>query len=252
MILIIGSNHDDVLYFESLLKSPKEELILNKYKALVGSISSMNVMVVQDVYTSYISSLLVSHLLSKYEINIVINVGRCAAVSGDIKIGDIAISDSTFFGDVDQISAVKGTVLGQIPNYPQLFKSDLEAITLIKECLSNIFVGQYSSATFISSSFFRQNKEMIKNILENEYIQSINKNVVLDGECSGVALACYLHNIPFIAIKVCEANVGEYTSLENYLLSLELYNVIGKVVLAFINEISRKDVNRLQGGIINE
>ena len=37
MILIIGSNHDDVLYYESLLSSPKEETILSKYHVLIGT-----------------------------------------------------------------------------------------------------------------------------------------------------------------------------------------------------------------------
>ena len=35
MILIIGSNHDDVLYYESLLTNPEEVVILDKYHALL-------------------------------------------------------------------------------------------------------------------------------------------------------------------------------------------------------------------------
>lgn len=245
MILIIGSNHDDVLYFESILKNPREEVILNKHKLVIGSLSSMDVIVIQDIYTSYVSSLVTSFICSKYDISMIINVGRCEIARGNLQIGDIAICDSAFFGDVDQLSAVKGTVLGQIPNYPQLFTTDLEAVATLSKCLERVFDGEYALATIVSSSFFRQNKEMVRNIMENEYVQSLNKNVVIDGECSGIALASYLHKVPFVSIKVCEANVGEYTSLENYILALDLYSNIGKAVTAFINEISRKDVKRI-------
>ena len=49
MILIVGSNHDDVIYFQSALKDAKEEIILNKYRAYIGTILNQNVMVLQDV-----------------------------------------------------------------------------------------------------------------------------------------------------------------------------------------------------------
>ena len=62
MILIVGSNHDDVIYFQSALKDAKEEIILNKYRAYIGTILNQNVMVLQDVYTSYVSSALLTHI----------------------------------------------------------------------------------------------------------------------------------------------------------------------------------------------
>ena len=52
MILIVGSNRDDVLYFQSSLKDVKEEIILNKYRAFTGTIFNQNIIVLQDVYTS--------------------------------------------------------------------------------------------------------------------------------------------------------------------------------------------------------
>ena len=66
MILIVGSNHDDVIYFQSALKDAREEIILNKYRAYIGTILNQNVMVLQDVYTSYVSGAILTHIIEKY------------------------------------------------------------------------------------------------------------------------------------------------------------------------------------------
>ena len=246
MILIIGSNHDDVLYYESLLSSPKEETILSKYHILFGTISSQEVMILQDVYTSYVSSMIVTYLIDHYFISLVINVGRCEAIS-DLKVGDIALSENIVFGDVDQIAAVKGTTLGQIPGYQRSFAIQSNMIRNMYSSLEKIVDKKCVSATFISSSFFRQSKEQVGDIAKDEYIMSLNKNIVLDGESAGLALACQLNRVPFIAVKVVEAKAGNYTSLEDYLLILREYASLGKAITNFIGEISRTDIVRMGG-----
>ena len=244
MILIVGSNHDDVLYYETVLKGAKEVEILNRYHALVGTIFTQEVMVLQDIYTSFVSSTVAMYILDKYFISAIINVGRCSILRGDLRIGDIALSESVMFGDVDQIANVKGTRLGQIPGYPLSFNTDLKMINNMNKALETLFNERHANATFISSSFFRQNKEDVVNLSEDEYIQSLNNNIVLDGESAGFALAGYLHNTPFISVKIIEAKGGNYTSLEDYLSILRQYGSLGKAVVAFIGEISRTDIVR--------
>ena len=117
MILIIGSNHDDVIYFQSALKDAHEEIILNKYRAQVGTILNQSIMVLQDVYTSYVSSALITYIVEKYYVLMVFCVGTCYAQSKNLKVGSIAVSEFSTFGDVDQINKIKGTGLGQIDRY---------------------------------------------------------------------------------------------------------------------------------------
>ncbi len=246
MILIVGSNRDDVLYYESIVKDAKEVDILSRYHVLIGKIGSQEIIVLQDIYTSYVSSSVLCYLFEKYVIDMVIVVGRCSLLKGSGQIGDVSLCRYSMFGDVDQIAAVKGTLLGQIPNYPPYFTAYLDANNSMKKCLEETFDGQVFESTYISSSFFRQNKEEVKNLSENEYVSSLSGNIVLDGETAGVALACNLFDIPFISIKVVEANGGEYTSLENYLLALKQYGNAGKAVVNFIVEMARTDVNHLE------
>ena len=130
MIMIIGSQHDDILYFESIMSDKRTETILDKYTVTIGTIFNQSVVLVDQVKTNYISSILTLHLIEKYYVLMVYAVGTCFAQNKDLQVGDIAISEYATFGDVDQIKMIKGTGLGQIPGYPQLFVSNKELINV--------------------------------------------------------------------------------------------------------------------------
>ena len=244
MILIVGSNHDDVIYFQSALKDAKEEIILNKYRAYIGTILNQNVMVLQDVYTSYVSSALLTHIIEKYFVLMVFVVGTCFAQNKALKVGDIAISEMATFGDVDQIKMIKGTELGQIPGYPQLFYSHKELIKNMEEALNSVGANNFTLCTFMNSSYYRRDQQLIEELSMEDSIANRNKNTVLDGVTTGVALASHLFDIPFISVKVIEGQAGQKTSIDSYMKILEEYAVIGKAVTVCIGEISRNDVLR--------
>ena len=52
MFLIVGTSHDDILFYETSLKNKREEIILNRYKAQIGTINNQEVMLIHDIYTS--------------------------------------------------------------------------------------------------------------------------------------------------------------------------------------------------------
>ena len=63
MILIVGSQHDDILYFESVMSNKKTELILGQYTGTVGTIFNQGVVLVDQIKTNYVSSALILHLI---------------------------------------------------------------------------------------------------------------------------------------------------------------------------------------------
>ena len=66
MIMIIGSQHDDILYFESIMSNKRTETVLDKYTVTIGTIFNQSVVLVDQVKTNYISSILTLHLIEKY------------------------------------------------------------------------------------------------------------------------------------------------------------------------------------------
>ena len=77
MIVVLGASNDDVLYFDRVLLNRKEELILNKFKASTGTIFNQEVLVISGLYSSALTSAVVTYILQKHYIDLVICVGRC-------------------------------------------------------------------------------------------------------------------------------------------------------------------------------
>ena len=85
MILILGSTHDDILYFESVMTNKKEEKIFDRYSLIFGTIFNQEVVVAYDLHTSYISTFITAYIIQKYFIVLVFVVGRCIAYSKKIQ-----------------------------------------------------------------------------------------------------------------------------------------------------------------------
>ena len=116
MIMIMGSQHDDILYFESVMTNKKEETVLGKFKVTTGTIFNQAVLVVDGIKTNYLSSALTLYLVEKYFVILVLVVGRCISFSEDIKPLEIAISKNVIAGDVDQVNE-ENVKMGQIPGF---------------------------------------------------------------------------------------------------------------------------------------
>ena len=241
MILIIGSTHDDILYFESVMTNKREEKILNTYPLIFGSIFNQEVVVTYDIYTSYISSFVASYIMQNYFIVLVFVVGKCVSFSKDVKPGEIAVSKRVILGDVDQVKEAN-VKLGQIPHLPRSLESSDEVIGYISAALEKRSFARYSIATFISSNRILDNSESIKPLLMNEYVLGHKSNIVFDCVSGGVFLASTLYNIPVVAIKVSEKQVDEPSTAENYIAVLKQYSSVGRAVVTCIGDIGRNDI----------
>ena len=244
MILIMGSSHDDIVYFESIIKNKKEEIILNKYKATVGTIFNQAVMLLADVYTSYLSSVLATYIIDKYFVLLVFVVGKCQGGSKDLKLGDIAISRRIVFGDVNQTN-IGSTQLCQIPNLPRVYDVQQDVLQTLETALSNRTYARFVEANYVSSNVFYKNEEELKYIKEGDNVLGFTESIVYDSESGGIALAGLLSNIPVIVIKAVGSFVGKKSTTDDYLLVLKQYASIGRAVVSTIGEFSRNDVVRM-------
>ena len=245
MILIIGSSHDDIIYFESIVKNKKEEIVLNRFHATTGTIFNQNVMILNDVYSSYLSSAVATYLIQKYFVLLLFVVGKCQAATKDLKIGDIAISKRIMFGDVNLMD-IGSTQLCQIPNFPKVYDVQQDVLQTLATSLSNRTYSRFVEATFISSNVHYKNEEEMKYIKEGDNILGFNESVVIDSESGGIALAGHLTNIPVIAIKPVGSILGKKSTTDDYLQVLKQYASIGRAIVSTIGEFSRNDVIKVQ------
>ena len=241
MILIIGSTHDDILYFESVMTNKREEKILNYYPLVFGSIFNQEVVVAYNIYTSYISSFITSYIIQNYFVVLVFVVGKCVSYSPDVKPGEITVSKRVVLGDVDQVKEAN-VKLGQIPHLPRSLESSDEVIGYISTALEKRSFAHYSIATFISSNKILENSESIKPLMMDDFILGHKGHIVFDCLSGGAFLASTLYNIPALAIKVCEKQVDEPSTAENYIAVLKQYSSVGRAIVTCIGDIGRNDI----------
>lgn len=242
MILLLGSSHDDILYFETIMKNKVEcHPIFNRFPMIQGTIFNQNVMLVYGAYTSYITSALVEHIINESSPLIVISLGRCKSISDDLQNGDIVMSDSTIAIDVDQ-SEYKNVTTSQIPEFDQEYRTNLDIIHIMNKCFDKFIINNAYSASFMCSNKIIKSKEELTQLTPDGYMLGHKSHLVLDSESFGIVVPCLLNNIPFVAVKAVDSKIGEKSNIRNLVKTLDTYSIIGKVVTSFLGEIGRRDL----------
>ncbi|MBO7573982.1 MAG: hypothetical protein J6T25_04330 [Bacilli bacterium] len=247
MILIVGNQHDDILYFESVMSNKKEELILGKYPVTVGTIFNQGVVLVDQVKTNYVSSALILHLIEKYFIFLIFNVGRCIAFTHDVKPSEIAISKRVVAGDVDQINE-DNVKFGQIPGYEQVFVCQDDVIGYLTDAFEKRTFSKLNVCNYISTSVDYHRVNQVDHLKECEHLLGFANNVVFDNNSAGLALAADLKKVPFVSVKVIERYIDGDKNINTYLKALKEYTNIGKAVVTCIGDIGHNEVITEGGG----
>ena len=245
MILIVGSQHDDILYFESVMSNKKQEMILGQYPVTIGTIFNQGVVLVDQVKTNYVSSALVLHLIEKYFIFLIFNVGRCIAYTHDIKPLEIAISKRIVAGDVDQVNE-DNVKYAQIPGFEQVFVTQDDIIGYLSDAFEKRTYSKVKISNYISTSVEYHRPEQVNHLKECEHLLGFANNVVFDSNSAGLALAASLKKIAFISVKVVERYIDGTKDINTYLKALKEYTNIGKAVVTCIGDIGHNEV--IEGG----
>lgn len=245
MIAIVGSAHDDILYFESIMNNKKKEIIFNRFEVTIGMIFNQEVLLMCNLYTSVLSASIINYILSHHYINLVINVGKCISISKGIKDGDIVISHRVIDVNCD-LTEIQNVELGQIPGFNRVFDVQNDIITYLTAGVNKRTFTQSSLGTVLSSD--NLSEATLKFLQEKRAIFGEDQNLIFDSNSAGIALSCTLYDIPFIIAKVVEKSLNEKSDVDTYLKVLDSYIGLGKAVVSTIGDIGRKDI--LKGGYV--
>ena len=241
MIMIMGSQHDDILYFESVMSNKKEEVVFGKYKVTIGTIFNQAVLLVDGIKTNYHSSALTLYLVEKYFVILVLVVGRCVSYSPDIKPSEIAISKNIIAGDVDQINE-ENVKMGQIPGFEQVFECSKDVIGYLFNAFEKRTFSVYKTANYVSTSVDLHSSYQINSIREFDHVLGFENSVVFDCNSGGVAMAAAITRVPFVSVKVVERRIDDKNNIDTYLNALKEYVNIGKAIVTCIGDIGRNEV----------
>ena len=229
------------------MSNKKQELILGKYPVTVGTIFNQGVVLVDQIKTNYVSSALILHLIEKYFIFLIFNVGRCIAFTHDVKPSEIAISKRVVAGDVDQINE-DNVKFGQIPGYEQVFTCQDDVIGYLTDAFEKRTFSTLKVANYISTSVDYHRVNQVDHLKECEHLLGFANNVVFDSNSAGLALAADLKKVPFVSVKVIERYIDGDKNINTYLKALKEYTNIGKAVVTCIGDIGHNEVITEGGG----
>lgn len=244
MILIVGNNKDDILYFETRINDKKEEMVFNKYRVAIGTISNQPVMLLCEVYTNVLSGSLVSYIIEKYFVLFVIKIGKCFTLSKTLNVGNIVVSKKVIGGDID-VCDIQGLKIGQIPHFPSSYAINNDLLNLVNSSISKVTRQQAHLVTYISSNKHFSDPEDLKPYIHEDMIlgESLDETV-FDSELFGIAMVCYLYGIPFVSLNVVFGRVGDGFSSANYIKLLKQYGNLGNAIVNIIGEVGSKEVLR--------
>ncbi len=239
MILILGSVYDDILYFDTQLKKRREETFKDHFKIVFGELYGQNVVLAYNIFTNYMSSVVTTYLISKYDVIAVINVGSVRCLE-DFKDGDIVYSETLFLGDCD-VSLFEKVKIGQVPSYPQIFTGNSYFNNLINSYSSKFIISNVKKGNFISLNKELSSIDQLKDIRNNKIILGYSKDFVFDTIYGGVSIASQTFNVPSICLKVVISPLKDKVTTLERIRCIKEYANVGKIISAIILEIGRKD-----------
>ena len=240
MILVIGSSHDDVLYLESMMRNVEREKLNERCFYFTGLLSGQSICVAYGLDTNYMSSVVATYLIQKFNAPVVINVGMARAFSHDLNVGDVVICKSVYLADVNMVNETR-VKLTEIPGMNEYCISDVYLVNLLNKLGLNFFSNNLKSGTLVSSNnFYNSITDMEKlNVTDGITFLGKERYICLDNEAGGIAVSCTLLGVPFVSIKIIQyiLDVENYNK-ESFINALKEYPAVGKLITSLIAEIT--------------
>lgn len=135
------------------------------------------------------AAFVLSYLLAKYNIDKIINIGFAGA-NGNYNIGDILIINDARYHDFDL--TIFGYELGQVPNLPTNYTSDLKLMEKFNYKKSILYTGDFFMSKANTNSY------------------------LVDMEATALFQVAYILNKKIIVFKVVSDIIGREKHLDEY------------------------------------
>lgn len=174
MILIVSAMQEEVIEIQKFKN--------NKFDCLVTGIGKVN------------AALKLSEYLSKHKIDYIINLGF-AGGNISYEVNDVVLVKDAIYHDFDL--TLFGYKKGQVPGFPEHFKSDKNMVKAIKEKLDYIKEGSLFTGDYFMTS-------------------PIEKPSVFDMEATSLFQVAYYYHIPMVSIKLISDVIGMKDHFKSY------------------------------------
>ncbi|RKS87014.1 methylthioadenosine nucleosidase /adenosylhomocysteine nucleosidase [Orbus hercynius] len=196
-IAIIAAMEEEVAILKSKIINCHVENILG-FDFYLGQIEGCDVVLLQSGIGKVAAATGTTLLLSRFEVSAVINTGSAGGLDPRLKIGDIVVSNSTIYHDVDLTPF--GYQPGQMAGCPITFNADISLKSLAKEVIAEQNINAVEGVITSGDAFI--NGENALTHIKTKFPDAI----AVEMEATAIAHVCWLFSIPFIVVRAISDN----------------------------------------------
>lgn len=192
MIGIIGAMKEEVdaLLAKAQINNISKQLDYTFYE---GTIGQKEVVILQGGIGKVNTAICVTLLLTRYEIEYVINIGSAGGLQSDENVGDVVISSHVAYHDLD-LSAF-GRKIGELPDMPYMIPADENLVQRAKNILNKLNIRE-NVGLIVSGDQFVGTQQQV-DIIKNHFPDALCSEM----EAAAVGHVCYQFNTPFIITR---------------------------------------------------
>ena len=205
MIGIIGAMQQEVAILKELIEVQKTLKIMH-VEFTIGTLHGKEVVLLESGIGKVNVAIATTLLLEKFSINYVINTGSAGGIKSDAEVGDVVISESVAYHDVD-VTGFGRYAWGQVPGMPAVFESDKKLISKVEDVLETADVRHFKGQIVTGDAFVNRPDQLAK-IKEN-----FSDAVALEMEAAAVAQVCHIANVPFVVVRALSDIAGKESHL---------------------------------------
>lgn len=238
MILIVGSDNDDIAYIVKSMEVDRTDIVAGKYEVNVGHYAGRDICIVATGYGQEMATLVTGLLIERYSPYIVISIGAVQSISPGLKRGDLYLASRVYSMDVN-LMGLGEYKYGQIPEQPPFFVSDSELKDKIKSYHTLNKTEKLVEGVLLSSNTFHTKKDEVEKIRIHHFAK-VDKIVACDTETAGVCCSAALFEIPVLVLKGCSFEVDEPEQrIERTRHLVMMSPVIGKLLESLLDSLGR-------------
>lgn len=237
MILIIGSDNDDIAYIVKTMVVERTDIVAGKYEVTVGTYADRDVVVAASGYGQEMAALVAGLLIERYRPYIVMAVGSVTSVDPELKKDELFLATRVYAMDVN-LTGLGQYKYGQIPEQPAFFVTDSDLRHKIRASNSIAKNRRIVEGILLSGNTFYHDQTEFKNIQQEHFVK-VAPIYATDTETSGLCCAAALFGVPILVLKGCSFELAEPSQKSaRTRTAIMLSPIIGKLLLALINTLA--------------
>lgn len=184
----------------------------------LGQLAGHNVILLKSGIGKVASATSTTLLLSRYEINAVINTGSAGGLNSSLNIGDILVSTDVTYYDAN-VTAF-GYQRGQMPNCPVTFPASKNYQKLAMESIAEHKIKGISGLICSGDTFVKGDKQL------NYIRKNFPHTIAVEMEGAAIGHVCWLLGVPFIVVRAVSdvADKKSAISFEKFLPTAAKYS----------------------------